>query len=399
MAKVIRARVSVASRKEGASMLPNTALGGSVIERYRSNRGKARDALTTPALILDAAVVRRNIAAMAARTRGPTRLRPHAKSHKCAQIARLQVEAGAIGVTTATVWEAAALVQAGIEDVLIANQVVGEEKVRRLAEAACQARLTVAVDDSGNAEALSAAARAAGSEIGVLVEIDVGMNRCGVRSWEEAVQVAERVHSLPGLRFRGVMGYEGHCSMEADRTVRARNANAAMEYLLSVADALAGAGLPVEVVSAGGTGTYDLTGMNPRVTEIQAGSYVFMDAARLAIISEFAPALTVLATVISRQGSTLVLDSGKKTVSPDFTLPTIVGFSPDQVVARKFAEEHLLCEVAADCSLAVGDRVELVPGYCPTTVNLHEVYHVVEEGVVVDLWPVLARGAGTGGIA
>jgi D-serine deaminase-like pyridoxal phosphate-dependent protein len=208
--------------------------------------------------------------------------------------------------------------------------------------------------------------------------------------------VAEHVHSLPGLCLRGVMGYEGHCSMEADRSVRARNANAAMEYLLSVADALVDRGLPVEVVSAGGTGTYDLTGTNRRVTEIQAGSYVFMDAARLAIVSGFEPALTVLATVISRHGSTLVLDSGKKTISPDFTLPRFTAFPPDQVVARRFAEEHLLCDVAADCRLAVGDRVELVPGYCPTTVNLHELYHVVEEDMVVDLWPVLARGAGTG---
>ncbi len=380
-------------------MSPDTLSTAVVIDSYRSDKGKPRDALATPALILDAAVVRRNIAAMAARTRGPTRLRPHAKSHKCAQIAHLQIEAGAIGVTTATVWEAAALVEAGIEDVLIANQVVGDEKVSRLAELARDARLTVAVDDAGNAKALSVAAGAAGSEIGVLVEVDVGMNRCGVRSKEEALRLAERLQSLPGLRPRGVMGYEGHCALEMDRTARERNARAAMEYLLSVADALAGAGFPAEVVSAGGTGTYDLTGMNPRVTEIQAGSYIFMDATRMAIISEFAPALTVLTTVISRQGTTLVLDSGKKTVGADFTLPRIVGFLPEQVVARKFAEEHLLCEVAADCRLAVGDRLEIVPGYCPTTVNLHEVYHVVEAGVVVDLWPVLARGAGTGGIA
>jgi D-serine deaminase-like pyridoxal phosphate-dependent protein len=119
-----------------------------------------------------------------------------------------------------------------------------------------------------------------------------------------------------------------------------------------------------------------------------------MDAARLAFITEFAPALTVLTTVISRQGSTLVLDGGKKTVSPDFTLPRLVGFPPEQIAPRLITEEHLLCDVAADCPLAVGDRVEMVPGYCPTTINLHAVYHVVEEGVVVDLWPVIARGAG-----
>jgi D-serine deaminase-like pyridoxal phosphate-dependent protein len=241
-----------------------------VPDSYRASLSKARDALTTPALILDAAALRRNIAAMAARTQGPTRLRPHAKSHKCAQIARLQVEAGAIGVTAATVWEAAALVRAGIRDILIANQVVGEEKVGRLAATAGEATLTVAVDDPGNAAALSAAATAAGSEIGVLVDIDVGMNRCGVRSQEAALRLAERVHQLTGLRLRGVMGFEGHCALEKDRTLRAQQASAAMERLLATADALAAAGFPVDVVSAGGTGTYDLTGMNPRVTEIQA---------------------------------------------------------------------------------------------------------------------------------
>jgi D-serine deaminase-like pyridoxal phosphate-dependent protein len=363
----------------------------------RSNIGRARDALTTPALILDAAAMRRNIALMAARTSGPTRLRPHAKSHKCAQIARLQLEAGAIGMTTANVWEAVALVQAGIDDLLIANEIVGEEKIRRLAEAARNARLTVAVDDVRNAEALSAAAGAAGSEIGVLVDVDVGMNRCGVRTGEEALRVAGHISRLPHLRLRGVMGYEGHCGREADRTVRAQKAQAAMEYLLSIADRLAGAGLPVAVVSAGGTGTYDLTGMNPRVTEIQAGSYALMDATRLALLSEFAPALTVLTTVISRQGNTVVLDGGKKTVGVDFTLPWIAGLSPEQAVPRSASEEHLLYDVAPECPLAMGDRVEVVPGYCPTTVNLHEVYHVVEDGVVVDLWPVLARGAGRGG--
>ncbi len=124
-----------------------------------------------------------------------------------------------------------------------------------------------------------------------------------------------------------------------------------------------------------------------------------MDAARLPIIAEFAPALTVLTTVISRQGTTLVLDAGKKTVGVDFTLPRLTDYPPDQVAPRAATEEHLLCDVAAECPLAVGDRVEVVPGYAPTTINLHEVYHVVEEGVVVDLWPVLARGAGTGSAA
>jgi D-serine deaminase-like pyridoxal phosphate-dependent protein len=377
-------------------MPPDAGPEPRVGERYRSSIGEAREALTTPALILDAAALKRNIAAMAARMRGPTRLRPHAKSHKCAEIARLQIDAGAIGMTTATVWEAAALVQAGIGDVLIANEVVGEEKIERLAAIAGEARLTVAVDEAENAAALSAAAGRAGSEIGVLVEVDVGMHRCGVRSQEAALRLAELVARLPGLRLRGVMGYEGHCVMETDRAARARKAEAAMAELLAVADALEAAGHAVEVVSAGGTATYDLTGMNPRVTEIQAGSYVFMDATRMAFVSGFAPALTVLTAVVSRQGTTLVLDAGKKTVGVDFTLPPIVGFSPEPARPRRASEEHLLYDVSEECRLGVGDRVEVLPGYCPTTINLHEVYHVVEEGVVVDVWPVLARGAGRG---
>jgi D-serine deaminase-like pyridoxal phosphate-dependent protein len=370
-----------------------------LLDAYRSDIGKARDAVSTPALILDAAALERNIAAMAARTRGPTRLRPHAKSHKCAQIARMQVEAGAIGITTATVWEAAALVADGIRDILIANEVVGETKLARLAAAARDARVTVAVDDPRNADALSAAAGAAGSEIGILVDVDVGMTRCGVRSREEALRLAEHVHRLPGLRLRGVMGYEGHCVMEPDRDVRARKASAAMDYLLEVADALTAAGFPVEVVSAGGTGTYDLTGLNPRVTEIQAGSYACMDAKRLALLSEFTPALTVLATVVSHQGTRLVLDAGKKTVGVDFALPPIAGFPPEQAVPLGASEEHLLYEVTPDCTLVAGDRVAVIPGYCPTTVNLHDVFHVVREGVVIDVWPVIARGAGRGGPA
>src|SRR5436190_8006575 len=206
-----------------------------LLDAYHSDIGKARDALATPALIVDAAALRRNVAAMAARMQGPTRLRPHAKSHKCARIARMQVEAGAIGITAATVWEAAALVQAGIRDVLIANEVVGAEKIRQLAAAARDGRVTIAIDDPRNAEALSAAAGAAGSEIGVLVDVDVGMNRCGVRNEEEALRVAGQLARLPHLRLRGVMGYEGHCVIEADRSVRAGVARAGVDDVLSIA--------------------------------------------------------------------------------------------------------------------------------------------------------------------
>jgi D-serine deaminase-like pyridoxal phosphate-dependent protein len=331
---------------------------------------------------------------MAACTRGPTRLRPHVKSHKSAEIARLQIEAGAIGLTAATVWEAAAMAAAGMDDLLIANEVVGEEKIRCLAAIARNARVTVAVDHVRNAEALSAAASTVGAKIGVLIDVDVGLGRCGVRTEQEARTLAEGVRPLPGLDLRGVMGYEGHCALESDRGTRAANVRIAMERLLAVVDALRSAGFPMEIVSAGGTGTFDLTGRHPGVTELQAGSYVFMDSSRTDLVLDFETGLTVLATVASRHRTTVVLDCGKKTVGVDFKPPRIVG---EAVRVRYVSEEHTVFDVDPDCGLELGQRVELLPSYCPTTINLHDVYYVVQDGVVIDIWPVLARGPGRGG--
>jgi D-serine deaminase-like pyridoxal phosphate-dependent protein len=370
----------------------------SLRERYASAIGKPKEALVTPSLLLDRDALDRNIAVAAARPAGGAKLRPHAKSHKCAEIAQRQRAAGGVvGFTTATLWEALALGEAGLDDFLIANQVVGAEKCRQLARAARDKTILVAVDDEGNAAQLSAAARGAGSEIGVLVDVNTGMNRCGVRLPEDALRVAQRVDALPGLRLRGVTGYEGHCVLERDREVRTAKAQSAMTYLAGIADDLRTAGLPIEIVSAGGTGTWDITGSLPGVTEVQMGSYVFLDATRGAYLSDFEYALTVLASVVSRQGDTLVLDAGRKTVSPEFTLPCLAGFPQEQIRVRGIAEEHLLCDVTAVCPLTVGDVVEVIPGYAPLTVNLHEVYHVVQGGVVVDIWPILARGASRGG--
>src|SRR5262249_42091264 len=160
------------------------------------------------------------------------------KSHKSAEIARMQIEAGAIGLTTATVWEAGAVVAAGLDDLLIANEVVGEAKIRHLAEIARTARVTVAVDHVRNAEALSAAAAGVGTKIGVLIDVDVGLGRCGARTEEEARILAKQVSRLPGIDLRGVMGYEGHCALEPDRGKRAAAVQTAMQRLVAAADLL-----------------------------------------------------------------------------------------------------------------------------------------------------------------
>ncbi len=366
-----------------------------VRERYAPAIGKPKEALLTPSLLLGLDAVQHNIAHVAERLTGQASLRPHVKSHKCAEIAQLQKKAGGvIGFTVATLWEALALHAAGLNDFLIANQIVGAEKCRHLAQAARDMQIMVAVDDVDNAAQLAAAATEAGSEIGVLIEVDTGMNRCGVRSPEAALQVAEQVADLPGLRLQGVTGYEGHCVLEPNRETRTTKAQSAMEYLVGIAQSLRAAGLTIEIVSAGGTGTWDITGYVPGVTELQLGSYVFLDATRGAYLQGLEYGLTVLASVLSRQGNTLVLDSGRKAISSEFTLPRIVGYPEEQIRARGPAEEHLLCDVTPACPLKVGDVVEVIPGYAPLTVNLHEVYHVVQNGVVVDIWPVLARGSG-----
>ena len=369
-----------------------------VRKAYGSAIGRSRRELITPALIMDLDVARRNIQFITQRlSTMRAKLRPHVKCQKSPELACLQIEAGAIGVCTATVWEAIVMSQSGIRDVLIANQVGGREKIGALAKAARHGGLTVAIDHAGNAEDLSSAVQAAGSKLDVLIEVDVGMGRGGVRSAEEAVALAQHVARLPGLRLRGVQGYEGHCMLEPDRATRIQKAHAAMDYLGTVIDRLAASGFECEVVSAGGTGTYDITGNNPRVTEIQAGSYVFMDNFHGKLVPGFSRALTVLGTVVIQHGYTIVLDAGRKSVGIDFVLPTMVDYPFYQ--ARYFAEEHALFDVDERCSLKLGDTVELIPGYAPTTVNLYDAYHVVEKDVVVDIWPIIPRGAGHGGLA
>jgi D-serine deaminase-like pyridoxal phosphate-dependent protein len=364
---------------------------------YRTAIGRPRRELVTPALILDLDVARRNIQFMAERLRGmKARLRPHTKVQKSAELARMQVEAGAIGICTATVWEAIEMRQSGIADVLIANQVGGREKIKALAQAARRGGLTVAVDDAGNAQDLSDAAAAAESKLDVLIEIDIGMGRGGVRSPQEAVELAQALVRLPALRFRGVQAYEGHCTLEPDRAVRIAKCHTALDYLGSIVTQLKEAGFPCEVVSAGGTGTYDITGNDSRVTEIQAGSYVFMDNFHGNLVPGFSRALTVLGTVVIRHGQTIVLDSGRKSIGIDFVLPSLVDYPFYK--ARFFAEEHALFDVDERCALKLGDATELTPGYAPTTVNLYDAYHVVENGVVVDIWPVYPRGPGHGGL-
>ncbi|MGO8791999.1 MAG: alanine racemase [Terriglobia bacterium] len=361
------------------------------LDAYRQAIGRRREALTTPALVLDVEILRQNIATMAEWTRSHAKIRPHTKTHKCAEIARLQVAAGALGITVATVWEAMAMAGAGLDNILIANELMGEEKLRRAAETARETNILVAVDSVAGAEGLARAAVTAGAKIGVLIEMDVGMRRGGVRTQDEALTLAAALSRLPGIVLRGITGFEGHAVLEPDRHLRAKIAAEAVDRLVACAEALEQGGFEIEIVSAGGTNTYDMTGANPRVTELQAGTYALMDSAYAPFAPAFKPALHMMGTVVSRNERTAVLDCGTKVMSMDMGSPVLLEIG---ATIRAVHEEHTLLDVEDEKRLPVGEVVEMVVRYCGGTVNLNDVYNVVEGDRVVDVWPILARGPG-----
>lgn len=367
-----------------------------VRRHYGSAIGRHRTELITPALVLDLPAARRNIATMGERMRGlPADIRPHIKVHKSPELARLQVEAGAIGLSTATVWEAIVLIRSGLEHIFVVNTVAGPDKIRSLAELAGSADVMVAVDDAANVDALDAAAAAAGTRLGIMIEIDTGMDRCGVDTPEEALALARHVADARSLVLRGITGYEGHCSLTPDHDQRLAKEQTAMGFFVGIAELLEREGLPVPIRSAGGTATWDWTAAFPGVTEIQAGTYVVMDNFHGRMVGGFEHSLTVQATVISRRPDRVVVDAGGKSMGAG-DLATVVGHP--ELRSFRFDEEHGVFAVDEPTTLRVGDPVALVPGYSPSTVNWYDAYHVLENDVVVDVWPVIPRGPGHHGL-
>jgi D-serine deaminase-like pyridoxal phosphate-dependent protein len=373
-----------------------------VRDMYGSAIGSSKNDVVTPALVVDRDVLRANLSYMQSRLPGlHARLRGHVKNHKSPHIARMQLEYGAFGLCAATIWEAIVMVRAGTDDVLIANQLVNPQKRRAAALLAREANILVNVDDPGDAEALSAAALEAGTTLGILVEVDTGMHRAGVDSPEEGLALARRIVDLPGLRMEGLSGYEGHCSMEMDTEKRHQKQDAAIGYLISVADLLEANGVPCPIISAAGTATAFWTGANPRMTELQLGSYAAMDDFHFLMEPSFKKATSAVVTVISRRKDRIVLNLGKKTfgaadVGSIPAYPRIVGY--EQLTPYRFDEEHATYDADASCKLKVGDVVGFHLGYTPFAVNYFDAYHVVENDKVVDIWPILPRGPLHGGL-
>src|SRR5213083_2920528 len=281
---------------------------------YGTAIGQRRDELITPALVLDIDAAQRNIDRMASELKqmGAATIRPHYKTHKSPDLARRQLLAGAGGLSMATVWEAAILAAAGMDDLFVVNTVSHPAKLRTLAELARDHRILVAVDEAANAAAHSAAAVAAGSTLGIMVEVDTGMDRCGVDTARDCLALARQVTDLPGLRFEGITGYEGHCSLTFDNELRHERQREAMTFFTGVADLLETNGIPCKIRSAGGIATWRWTARYPGLTEIQAGTYVVMDNYHGRMVPHFEHSLTIQASVISRQSGKVIVDAGNK---------------------------------------------------------------------------------------
>jgi D-serine deaminase-like pyridoxal phosphate-dependent protein len=345
------------------------------------------DDLSTPALLVDLALFEANVEAMAVLLPAAGKvLRPHVKTHRTPELARRQLGPSVTGVTCATVGEAEVMVEAGIDDVLIANEVVDPAKIARLAALARDARVRTVADDAGPVAALSRAVVAAGSTIGVLVDVDIRLRRCGVGSVEAAIDLGRRILGSPGLRLDGLMGYEGRIrGLDAERKAEAARA---YEVLARTKAAFIDAGLPVEVVSAGGTSTLREALADPTITELQAGVYAVMEPELLSADLPFRCATTVRGTVISRHPDRFVLDVGRRAVGMDYGPPSPIGI---ESTGLWVSDEHTTISKGGEIP-RLGEQVDLIPAQVRTTFNLHDHVWIRRDGTIVDRWPVSARG-------
>ena len=349
--------------------------------------------LETPALVLDLDLMEKNIKRMSEYFRGRrAKLRPHVKNHKTPIIALKEIDAGAVGVAVAKLEEAEVMAWSGVDNILIMNQIVTDEKIERLLGLAKHVEVMVAVDNSENVAKLSSMARARGVNLGIVIEVDIGHHRAGVQPGPEAVELAQKIVSSGNLRFRGLGGYQGHISLMVDPKERKIADEKACEKLISAKDQIEDKGMPVEIVSSGGTGTYNYTGNYPGITEVQAGSYVTMDVGYLDCGIDFDCALTVLTTVNSTPAEDrAILDAGLKSISTNQGLPRVKGL--EGVEITKLSAEHTHLKFAPNhSSLRLGDKIEVYPSDTDTTTNLHNQFYGVRNGEVEVVWPILARG-------
>ncbi|MBW3539146.1 MAG: DSD1 family PLP-dependent enzyme [Planctomycetes bacterium] len=351
--------------------------------------------LDTPILCIDLDVLESNIRRMAGfmRERGKA-WRPHEKCHKTPAIAHRQLAAGAIGVTCAKVSEAEVMAAAGVRDILIANMVVGEPKLERVAALCREADLIVACDHFAQVEPLSAVCRRRGVTCRVIIEVNIGLDRVGIAPGRDTLELARAIDRLEGVELAGIMGYEGHLLRVEDLGEKRRRIVEAMNVLVHCRDALRESGLNCDIVSAGGTGSYQITADCEGITELQAGGGIFADPMyQLQCgVTGLDYALTVLTTVVSRPTlERAILDAGRKTLNPDHQMP-LVKDQPDAVPVRFSAEHGELRLGPRAQDLKIGDKLELIVGYADFTTVLHDEFYGFRQNRLDVVWPILGRG-------
>lgn len=349
--------------------------------------------LPTPALIADADIISDNMRQMAELLRGSSlKLRPHYKSHKCAALAHRQIASGAIGMTCAKLSEAEDLIFSGIDDVLLANQVTDPEKIARLAWLARLCRLTVCVDNAENAMALSRAAGYAGSTVHCLVEYDIGMKRCGLRTAEAYLDAAETVLRLPNLTYDGIQAYAGYASHTPSESVRESMTRENENRVAALRNALRKRGIGVRTISGGSTGTAAFKASGGVYTELQAGSYLFLDSTYAQLSLPFRNSLYVLSSVVSRNEDAVILDAGVKSLGADQNDPVLLDRQGRRIPGRcELNEEHLKL-YDSPWKPALGEKALIIPGHCCSTVNLYDHLTLFHGDAVTERLEVSSRG-------
>ena len=355
--------------------------------------GLKKTALDTPFLWVDLDLLEGNITYLAEYFEAAgVNWRPHVKGIKIPAIAHQAIASGAIGVTCAKLGEAEVMAAAGIQDTLIANQIAGPIKIARLVNLRRRADVKVAVDNQANVAELGEAARAKGVELGIVVEVDAGMHRAGVAPGQPTLELSRTVHQTPGLRYLGLMGWEGHTRAIDDLDLRRQEIEKSIGLLTESAELCREAGLPVSIVSAGGSGTYYVTAFQPGVTEIQAGGAIFCDVACQEWGVETKPSLFVHTMVASRPAlDRIILDAGFKTLPNWKSTPKPVGLAGVKAI-RMSAEHGTVALAAPDSTAKVGDAFDFIVGYGDSTLFLHDKLYGIRNGIVEVVWPIQGRG-------
>ena len=358
-----------------------------------SEIGLRKEQLDTPVLWVDLGIMENNIATLAAHFKDAgIQWRPHVKGVKIPAIAHKIMAAGAIGVTCAKLGEAEVMGAAGITDILIANQVVGPHKTLRLANLSRYTAVKVVVDSEANITELSRSAGAKGVEIGILVDVDTGMQRTGVAPGDEAVTLSRLVHATPGLCYLGLMSWEGHTLLNKDPESKNREIVKAVGLLIETADYCREVGLSVAIVSAGGSGTYKVTPFLPGITETQAGGAIFCDVVYESWGVETTPSLFVRTIVTSRPApDRIVFDAGYKTMPVWHAQPKPIGI--DGIRSYVTSAEHgVITLYQSNTDVKVGDIFDFVIGYTDATLFLHDALYGIRDGVVEVVWDIVGRG-------